>query len=157
MNGIRYNCAGSTGICTVSASVLPLADGELAFLKDGRPEIEPGAFPDGFYLRDGNIYAAYRGYLLHVEKLCRLSGIYFDCAGASGVCKVRADALTLADGELILLSSDKVVFRGRIGEFSASELMSLEGVILEGPDLEQNGKRRRVVAYYTDFYHRVTK
>ena len=103
VNGIRYNCAGSTGICTVSASVLPLADGELAFLKDGRPEIEPGAFPDGFYLRDGNIYAAYRGYLLHVEKLCRLSGIYFDCAGASGVCKVRADALTLADGELILL------------------------------------------------------
>lgn len=69
----------------------------------------------------------------------------------------KSGMINLRDGELILLSSDKVVFRGRIGEFSASELMSLEGVILEGPDLEQNGKRRRVVAYYTDFYHRVTK
>ena len=65
--------------------------------------------------------------------------------------------INLRDGELILLSSDKVVFRGRIGEFSASELMSLEGVILEGPNLEENGRFRRVVAYYTDFYRRVTK
>ena len=65
--------------------------------------------------------------------------------------------INLRDGELILLSSDKVIFRGRIGEFSASELMSLEGVILDGPNLEENGKHRRVIAYYTDFYHRVTK
>jgi len=30
-----------------------------------------------------------------------------------------------------------------------SELMSLEGVILSGPDYEQGGKERTVIAYYT--------
>ena len=65
--------------------------------------------------------------------------------------------INLRDGELILLSSDKILFRGRIGEFSASELMSLEGVILDGPNLEEGGRHRRIVAYYTDFYRRVTK
>ena len=65
--------------------------------------------------------------------------------------------INLRDGELILLSGDRILFRGRIGEFTASELMSLEGVILEGPNLEEGGKRCKIVAYYTDFYKRVTK
>ena len=42
-------------------------------------------------------------------------------------------------------------------ELRASELMSLEGVILSGPNLEQGGAECSVVAYYTDFYKMVTK
>ena len=65
--------------------------------------------------------------------------------------------INLRDGELILLSSDQVVFRAKIEELKASELMSLEGVILSGKDLEHGGTERTVVAYYTDFYRMVTK
>ena len=52
--------------------------------------------------------------------------------------------INLRDGELILLSSDQVVFRARIEELKASELMSLEGVILSGKDLEHGGTERTV-------------
>lgn len=65
--------------------------------------------------------------------------------------------INLRDGELILLSSEQVVFRAKIGELTASELMSLEGVILTGKDLEHGGTERTVIAYYTDFYKMVTK
>ena len=65
--------------------------------------------------------------------------------------------INLRDGELILISSDKIVFRCKIDELRASELMSLEGVILSGPNLEQGGAECSVVAYYTDFYKMVTK
>ncbi|MBQ7847085.1 MAG: hypothetical protein IJZ37_06535 [Clostridia bacterium] len=65
--------------------------------------------------------------------------------------------INLRDGELILISSDQIVFRCTIEELRASELMSLEGVILTGPDLEHGGEERTVVAYYTDFYKMVTK
>lgn len=65
--------------------------------------------------------------------------------------------INLRNGELILLSSDDVVFRTPICDLKASELMSLEGVILTGPDLEHGGAERTVIAYYTDFYKRVTK
>ena len=65
--------------------------------------------------------------------------------------------INLRDGELILISSDKIVFRCKIDELRASELMSLEGVILSGPNLEQGGAECSVVAYYTDFFKMVTK
>ena len=65
--------------------------------------------------------------------------------------------INLRDKELILLSSEKVVFRCAVEELRASELMSLEGVILSGPDLEHGAEERTVVAYYTDFYKMVTK
>lgn len=35
-----------------------------------------------------------------------------------------------------------------------SELMSLEGVILQGPDLARGGEERTVIAYYT-YYRKV--
>ncbi len=70
--------------------------------------------------------------------------------GKNGMINVR-------NGELIVLSSDDVVFRTPIELLQASELMSLEGVILSGPDLEHGGAERSVIAYYTDFYKRVTR
>ena len=60
--------------------------------------------------------------------------------------------INLRGGELILLSSDKVVFRCPVDELSASELMSRDGVVLSGRDLEHGGELRTVTAFYTDPY-----
>ena len=65
--------------------------------------------------------------------------------------------INLRNGELIVLSSENIVFRAATDELTVSELMSLEGVILTGKDLEHGGKERTIVAYYTDFYKAVTK
>ncbi len=56
--------------------------------------------------------------------------------------------LAVRDGELIVLSDGIVKFRVKIAEMTASELMSLEGIILSGPDIEHNGVYRTVIAYY---------
>lgn len=52
------------------------------------------------------------------------------------------------DGELIVLSDGVVKFRVKVAEMTASELMSLEGIILSGPDIEHGGIPRTVIAYY---------
>ena len=64
----------------------------------------------------------------------------------------HAGMINLRDGELILISSDKVVFRCPIDELTASELMSRDGVLLTGRDLEHDGALRTVAAFYTDPY-----
>ena len=70
--------------------------------------------------------------------------------GKNGMINLRA-------GELIVISSDKIVFRCPVEHLRASELMSLEGVILTRPDPESPDGEYTVVAYYTDFYKMVTK
>lgn len=61
----------------------------------------------------------------------------------------KAGSLTLRDGELLVFSSGDIVMRARVEELNASELLSLEGVILTAPDHEHGGKERTVIAYYT--------
>ena len=61
----------------------------------------------------------------------------------------KSGSLTVKDGELIVLSSADIVFRGKVDELSLSELMSLEGVIITGKDEEHGGKTRKIIAYYT--------
>lgn len=56
--------------------------------------------------------------------------------------------LAVRDGELIVLSDGVEKFRVVIAEMTASELMSLEGIILSGPDLVNDRKERTVIAYY---------
>ena len=56
--------------------------------------------------------------------------------------------LALRNGELIVLSDGVVKFRVNVAEMTASELMSLEGIIISGPDLEHDGIYRTVIAYY---------
>ena len=56
--------------------------------------------------------------------------------------------LAVRNGELIVLSDGVVKFRVKIAEMTASELMSLEGIILSGPDIEHEGIYRTVIAYY---------
>lgn len=61
----------------------------------------------------------------------------------------HAGALIIKDDEFLVFSSSDVVFRAVIDEMRASELMSLEGVILNAPDIEHGGEIRTIIAYYT--------
>ncbi len=61
--------------------------------------------------------------------------------GRDGGFNIRGD-------EFIISADNRVVFRCRIAEMQASELMSLEGAIITAPDLESGGKLRTVIAYY---------
>lgn len=61
----------------------------------------------------------------------------------------RSGAINIKDGELILLSSFDIEFRCRLDELEASNLMSLDGVILTGHDLAHEGRLRTVIAYYS--------
>ncbi len=60
----------------------------------------------------------------------------------------REGSLCLRDGEMIVYASMDILFRCRIEELQASELLSLDGVILTGPDIEHGGTVRTVIAYY---------
>ena len=60
----------------------------------------------------------------------------------------KEGSLCLRDGELLVYASMDVIFRCKVSELTASELMSLDGVILTGPDGTRDGKERTVIAYY---------
>ncbi|MCI8589247.1 MAG: hypothetical protein HFE77_00805 [Clostridiales bacterium] len=60
----------------------------------------------------------------------------------------KAGSLSVRNGEFIVLSSQQIVFRCKVDKLTASDLMSLEGVILEGYDEEQK-RVRKIIAYYT--------
>lgn len=60
----------------------------------------------------------------------------------------KEGSLTVRDGQLLVFSSADIVFRAAIDALDASELLSLDGVILEGEDLEHGGVRRKIIAYY---------
>jgi len=55
------------------------------------------------------------------------------------------------DGCLAVKCDNGFAYRAKIIELQAAELLSLEGVILDGFDLE-SGRHRKIVAYYV--YHR---
>ena len=60
---------------------------------------------------------------------------------------------TLKDDILSVYSVDRPLFRGRVGQLEISELMSLEGAVISGPDLD--GNVRYLIAYYV-YYRPVT-
>jgi len=61
----------------------------------------------------------------------------------------HAGSLSIKDDEFIVLSSCDIVFRCKITEMRAWELMSKDGAMLSGPDLAHDGKERTVMVYYT--------
>lgn len=63
----------------------------------------------------------------------------------------RSGAIIVKDGVLMVFADSKVLFRAETETLNASELLSLEGVILSAPDIEHEGKVRTIVAYYTYF------
>ena len=60
----------------------------------------------------------------------------------------REGSLCLRNGEILVFASADILFRANVYELQISELMSNDGVILTGPDLEHGGRVRTVIAYY---------
>ena len=107
LGGVTYYCAGPTGVCTVSAEVLGLQNGALAFLSGGRPEGTPGSYENGFYLKAGNLYLVVNGWILREASTGSCGGVTYDCGGRNGVCTARAELLPLHDGTLLFLADGK--------------------------------------------------
>jgi hypothetical protein len=63
----------------------------------------------------------------------------------------RDGGFNIRDGEFIISADNHVVFRCKVNEMQASELLSLEGAIITAPDLENGGIMRTVIAYYVYF------
>lgn len=64
----------------------------------------------------------------------------------------RDGMINRKDDEILVVSDMKVVFRSKIVETRLSELLSLNGAVLTGCDLEHDGRERTVIAHYE--YHR---
>ena len=60
----------------------------------------------------------------------------------------RSGGLNIRDDEMILYASANVVFRCKLDNLQIWELLSKDGVVLTGPDLERGGEVRTVIAYY---------
>ena len=64
----------------------------------------------------------------------------------------RGGSLSVRDDQLLVFSSGDIIFRAPVAEGKASDLLSGDGVVIEGPDMTQGGRVRRIIAYYV--YHR---
>jgi hypothetical protein len=60
----------------------------------------------------------------------------------------KEGSICLRDDQILVYASMDILFRCEVSKLDASELMSLDGVILTGPDLEHGGKVRSIIAYY---------
>ena len=60
----------------------------------------------------------------------------------------RNGGLNIRNDEFIVYASADVVFRCPVDELQIWELLSRDGVVLTGPDLEHGGMERTVIAYY---------
>ena len=60
----------------------------------------------------------------------------------------RSGGLNIRDDEMILYASADVGFRCKLDELQIWELLSKDGVVLTGPDIESGGRVRTVIAHY---------
>lgn len=60
----------------------------------------------------------------------------------------RNGGLNIRNDEFIVYASADVVFRCPIDQLDIWELLSRDGVVLTGPDLEHGGEIRTVIAFY---------
>ena len=60
----------------------------------------------------------------------------------------RQGGLNIRDDELLVFASADVIFRCKIDQMQAWELLSKDGVVLTAPDLEQGGRERTIIVYY---------
>ena len=54
----------------------------------------------------------------------------------------------IKNDEFIVYASQDILFRAKIDDLKAWELLSLDGVVLTAPDLEHEGRERTIIAYY---------
>ena len=60
----------------------------------------------------------------------------------------RGGSISIRDGVLIIFASSEIVFRCPVEQVTASQLLSGDGVVIEGPDSEHGGIPRKLIAYY---------
>ena len=60
----------------------------------------------------------------------------------------RNGNINIRNDELLLFASSDVIFRAKVDELQIWELLSKDGVVLTGADLENGGIERTVIAYY---------
>ncbi len=60
----------------------------------------------------------------------------------------RNGNINIRNDELLLFASSDVIFRAKVDELQIWELLSKDGVVLTGADLEHGGVERTVIAYY---------
>lgn len=77
----------------------------------------------------------------HIKYVTEKKGDVEEVIGRNGGLNIRND-------EFIVYASQKVVFRCKIDDLKIWELMSRDGVVLTGPDLESGGEERTVIAFY---------
>ncbi len=77
----------------------------------------------------------------HIRYVTEKKGEVDEVIGRSGGLNIRND-------EMILYASSNVVFRCKLDHLQIWELLSKDGVVLTGPDIESGGQMRTVIAYY---------
>ena len=60
----------------------------------------------------------------------------------------KGGGLNLHGDEFLVYSSADVVFRCKVDDLRVSELLSKDGVVLTGHDLEHGGAERTIIAFY---------
>ena len=60
----------------------------------------------------------------------------------------RNGGLNIRDDELLVFASADVIFRCKIEEMQAWELLSKDGVVITAPDLENGGVERTIIVFY---------
>ena len=60
----------------------------------------------------------------------------------------RNGGLNVRDDELLVFASADVIFRCKVEQMQAWELLSKDGVVITAPDLEHGGKERTIIVYY---------
>ena len=61
----------------------------------------------------------------------------------------KSGAIIKKDDELLVYSSQDVLFRTKVDFLYAWELMSLDGVVITAPDIEHDGCERTVICFYS--------
>ena len=64
----------------------------------------------------------------------------------------RSGGLNIRNEEFIVYASAKVIFRCNLDDLQIWELLSKDGVVITGPDIESDGQVRTIIAFYV--YHR---
>lgn len=60
----------------------------------------------------------------------------------------KEGGLNIRDDEFIVFASGDVVFRCKIDEMQAWELLSKDGVVITARDLEHEGRERTIIVFY---------
>ncbi|MBQ7379415.1 MAG: hypothetical protein IJW70_07015 [Clostridia bacterium] len=83
------------------------------------------------------------------EKMCG-HHIRYVTEKRNGVDEVigRNGGLNIRDDELLVFASADVIFRCKIDDMQAWELLSKDGVVITAPDLEHGGVERTIIVFY---------